>query len=111
MPDDTKFSPRNDLFTVDEQTQAMLVADSDDTPLMVGVRGVSRPVSRTDIATSGGALTEGDLWWSLSVEDCERLPQADDRLVEPNGNRWQILLPPEIQTHRTRWKCACRRLV
>ena len=111
MPGETKFSPRDDLFAVDESVLTLLVTDSDDAPLMVGVRGVPRPVSRTDIATSGGVLAEGDVWWSLSAEDCELVPQPDYRLVEPSGNRWQILIQPEIHTQRTRWKCACRRVV
>jgi phosphohistidine swiveling domain-containing protein len=109
MDAETKFSPRDDLFTVDESSQPLLVTDSADVPLMVGVRGVSRPVSRNDVATID-ALAEGDVWWSLSAEDCVLEPQTDERLVESNGQRWKILTQPEIQTHGTRWKCACRRL-
>jgi hypothetical protein len=109
MDAETKFSPRDDLFTVDESSQPLLVTSSSDVPLMVGVRGVSRPVSRTDVATID-VLAEEDVWWSLSADDCVLEPQIDERLVEPNGQRWKILTQPEIQTHGTRWKCACRRL-
>ena len=109
MDAEMKFSPRDDLFTIDENSQRLLVTNGSDVPRMVGVRAVSRPVSRTDVATSD-ILADGDVWWSLSAEDCAVPPQTDQRLVEPNGNRWKILKEPEIQTHGTRWKCACRRL-
>ena len=109
MDAETKFSPRDDLFEVDQNSQPLLVTDSSDAPLMVGVRGVSRPVSRNDVATID-ALADGDVWWSLSTDDCAVPLQVDQRLVEPNGRRWRILTQPEIQTHGTRWKCACRRL-
>jgi hypothetical protein len=109
MDAETKFSPRDDLFTVDENSQPLLVTTPSDVPLMVGVRGVSRPVSRNDVATID-ALADGDVWWSLSAEDCATAPQVDQRLVEPNGQRWKIVTQPEIQTHGTRWKCAGRRL-
>jgi hypothetical protein len=111
MEAETVFSPRDDLFNVDNTTQRLLVTDSENAPIMVGVRGVSRPVSRADLAAGGGLLSEGDVWWSLSEADCELAPETNDRIVPPDGSRWRILTQPEMQTQRTRWKCACRRLV
>jgi hypothetical protein len=104
----TDFSPADDLFNVADVIVPILVTDSSDNPLMVGVRGFRRSLSIGDVAGGGGVPVPTDAWLNLACDDCALLPETDQRLVEPDGTRWQILLQPQMQTCGTRWKCACR---
>lgn len=108
MQTQTDFTPRDDLFNLADDVVPLLVTDASDQPLMVGVRGVRRAVSASDVTASGGALLATDSWWHLACDDCALMMQINYRLVEPDGTRWQVVLDPQMQTCATRWKCACR---
>ncbi len=110
MKTKTDFSPADDLFNLADDVVSILVTDASDKPLIIGVRGFRRSMNPADVAASGGVLLPTDAWWNLCCDDCALVPEADQRLVEPDDTRWQVLLPPQLQTCGTRWKCACRHL-
>jgi hypothetical protein len=107
---DQSFSPGNDLFESADNILPVVLTDSSDRPLAVGVRGFQRVMTETDVDLSGGSFLATDVWWHLCCDDCVVMLAANQRIAAPDGTRWQILAAPQMQACQTRWKCACREL-
>src|SRR5262245_38269117 len=105
------WSPADDLFTVGDNVQRIVLADDTGQPQALAIRAFSKEVSLREMEQLqlGGMnpIPNHLVSWSLCAADLGAVvPQTNWTITDSRGNLWTIHLA-RLRTQATRYICYC----
>lgn len=102
----SNWNPQADFPAIADALQPVTFVAADDTETAIAA-ALRRPISRRDIAASGGRLTQADVIWHLPQSELALAPRPGERIIDGGATSWAITRV-EQDTLDSRWRCICR---